>query len=75
MIQDKRLLGGVAGAVLLAAVGGFTVARCTSDTPAATAETAAKSDEAKADGPADTIAMSAAAIKDAGVVTETITAG
>ncbi|MDF0490504.1 efflux RND transporter periplasmic adaptor subunit [Sphingomonas sp. H39-1-10] len=75
MIQDKRLLGGVAGAVLLAAVGGFTVARCTSDTPAATAETAAKSDEANADAPADTITISAAAIKDAGVVTETITAG
>lgn len=75
MIQDKRLLGGVAGAVLLAAVGGFTVARCTSDTPAAIAETAAKSDEAKADAPADTITMTAAAIKDAGVITETITAG
>lgn len=75
MIQDKRLLAGVAGAVLLAAVGGFTVARCTSDTPAATAETPAKSDETKADGPADTITMTAAAIKDAGVVTETITAG
>ncbi|MCI1271483.1 MAG: efflux RND transporter periplasmic adaptor subunit [Sphingobium sp.] len=75
MIQDKRLLGGVAGAVLFAAVGGFTVARCTSDTPAATTETAAKGDEAQADAPADTITMTAAAIKDAGVVTETITAG
>lgn len=75
MIQDKRLLGGVAGAVLFAAVGGFTVARCTSDTPAATTETAAKGNEAQADAPADTITMTAAAIKDAGVVTETITAG
>lgn len=75
MIQDKRLLGGVAGAVLFAAVGGFTVARCTSDTPAATTETAAKGDEAQADAPVDTITMTAAAIKDAGVVTETITAG
>src|SRR3546814_18097282 len=27
--QDKRLLGGVAGAVLLAAIGGFSVARYT----------------------------------------------
>lgn len=75
MIQDKRLLGGVAGAVLLAAVGGFSVARCTSDTPPATTENAAKSDEAEGDTPADTITMTAAAIKDAGVVTETITAG
>lgn len=75
MIQDKRLLGGVAGAVLFAAVGGFTVARCTSDTPATTTETAAKSEKAEADAPADTITMTAAAIKDAGVVTETITAG
>ncbi|WP_068075103.1 efflux RND transporter periplasmic adaptor subunit [Novosphingobium lentum] len=75
MIQDKRLLGGVAGAVLFAAVGGFTVARCTSDTPAATTESAAKSDGTKVDATADTITMTAAAIKDAGIVTETITAG
>jgi len=73
--SNKRLLGGVAGAVLFAAVGGFTVARCTSGNPAATTETAAKSEAAEADAPADTITMTASAIKDAGIVTETITAG
>jgi len=37
IVQDKRLLGGVAAAVLVAAAGGFTIARYTADTPAAPA--------------------------------------
>ncbi|KQX19162.1 MULTISPECIES: efflux RND transporter periplasmic adaptor subunit [unclassified Sphingomonas] len=69
--QDKRLFGGVAAAVLVAALGGFSVARCTSDAPPAT-EAEAKPEEAKE---ADTLAMTPTAIKDAGIVTETITAG
>jgi len=75
MIQDKRLLGGVAGAVLLAAVGGFSVARCTSEAPATSADGAATNEQASAETPSDTLVMSAAAIKDSGVVTETISAG
>ena len=72
--QDKRLFGGVAAAVLVAALGGFSVARCTGDSPPAATETATP-EEAKNDASADTLAMTPAAIKDAGVVTETITAG
>jgi cobalt-zinc-cadmium efflux system membrane fusion protein len=75
--QDKRLMGGVAAAVLVAALGGFSVARCTgtgTSAPAATAS-AAKPDETKKAGAADTLAMTPAAIKDAGIVTETISAG
>lgn len=36
MIQDKRLLGGAAAVALVAALGGFGVARCTADKPATT---------------------------------------
>jgi membrane fusion protein, heavy metal efflux system len=75
MIQDKRLFGGVAGAVLLAAVGGFSVARCTSDTPSASTDAAAKSGDSAAEAPTGTLVMTPAAIKDAGVVTEAIAAG
>ena len=73
--QDKRLFGGVAAAVLVAALGGFGVARCTGDTAPTAAETSAKPQEAKDAASADTLVMTPAAIKDAGVVTETITAG
>ncbi|ETI65153.1 metal transporter [Sphingobium sp. C100] len=73
IVQDKRLLGGVAAAVLVAAAGGFTVARCTSDSPPAT-EAAAKPEEAEA-APSDTLAMSAQMIKDTGVATETVNPG
>lgn len=75
MQQDKRLFGGVAAAVLVAALGGFSVARCTGGTPPAATETSAKPKEAKNAASADTLAMTPAAIKDAGIVTETITAG
>lgn len=73
--QDKRLFGGVAAAVLVAALGGFGVARCTGNTPPSATETSAKPEEAKNGASADTLVMTPAAIKDAGVVTETITAG
>ncbi|MBN8847305.1 MULTISPECIES: efflux RND transporter periplasmic adaptor subunit [unclassified Sphingomonas] len=75
--QDKRLLGGVAGAVLLAAVGGFSVARCTSDpsAPGATGNASAPAEEAKAEAPSDTVVMTAERIKNAGVVTETVKSG
>lgn len=67
--NDKRVLGGVAGAVLLAALGGFTVARCTTDT------TPAIEAPAKAEAPADSLTMTADAIKNAGVGTEAVSAG
>ncbi|MHA3795600.1 efflux RND transporter periplasmic adaptor subunit [Sphingomonas sp. YL-JM2C] len=71
--QDKRLLGGVAGAVLLAAVGGFSVARCTSE-PGSSAQTA-KQGANTAETPADSVAISAAAIRDAGIAIEAVKAG
>lgn len=76
ILQDKRLLGGVAAAVLVAAAGGFTVARCTADTPAPATETPAKTEAGASEAaPTETLAMTAAAIKDAGVATETINSG
>ncbi len=69
---DKRLLGGVAGAVLFAGVSGFTIARWTA-APVPSAEEA-KSAEKPAGAP-DSVAMSADAIKNAGIGTETVAAG
>lgn len=73
--QDKRLMGGVAAAVLVAALGGFSVARCTSDSSPTATESPAKPEKAKEAGAPDSLAMTPAAIKSAGIVTETITAG
>lgn len=70
--NDKRLLGGVAGAVLLAAVGGFSVARCTAD-PAALSVPSEKS--AESETPPDSLAMTPDAIREADIVIETIRAG
>jgi len=75
IVQDKRLVGGVAAAVLVAAAGGFTIARYTADTPAApSTEAAAKPGEAEA-APSDTLAMSAEMVKNTGVTTETVNPG
>ena len=72
-LNDRRVLGGVTGAVLLAAVGGFSVARCTADTPTASAP---KADETKKEQAAvDTVAMTGEAIRNAGIVTDTVRAG
>jgi membrane fusion protein, heavy metal efflux system len=77
IVQDKRLLGGVAAAVLVAAAGGFTIARYTADTPAApAAEAAAKPGEADTEAaPGDTLEMSAEMLKNTGVTTETVNPG
>ena len=76
MIEDKRLLGGVAAAVLVAALGGFSVARCTSSPTTATQSADAKGGEPeKPAAPVDTVVMTAQAIKEAGIATETIKAG
>lgn len=81
IVQDKRLLGGVAAAVLVAATGGFTVARWTASAPVAPTSEAAKSDggkpeEAKAEAAPDgALVMSAEMIKGTGITTETVDAG
>ncbi|NNM77709.1 efflux RND transporter periplasmic adaptor subunit [Sphingomonas sp. ID1715] len=73
--DDKRLLGGVAAAVLVAAAGGFTVARWTMDAPT-TAETAqTDAPEEKAEAAPNAVTMSPAAIQDAGIATEAINPG
>lgn len=70
--QDKRLLGSIAGAILLAAVSGFTIARCTADpAPADTAEKAEPESEALP----DSLAMTDEAIRQAEIGVETIGAG
>lgn len=71
--NDKRVLGGVAGAVLLSGVGGFTIARMTADTPPV-AQNATSAEKAEA-SPIDTVVMAPEAIKSAGIATETISAG
>lgn len=74
--QDKRLLGGVAAAVLVAAAGGFTVARWTTDTPVAPATEGGKTEAAEPEAaPSDTLVMSAEMMKSAGVATETVNPG
>ncbi len=70
--QDKRLFGGVAGAVLLAALGGFSVARCTADR-APTPPQAEAPQEAEA--PGDSVAMTSETTGAAGIQVETVRAG
>ncbi|MBO9712188.1 efflux RND transporter periplasmic adaptor subunit [Sphingomonas sp.] len=69
--HDKRLLGGAAGAVLLAAVGGFALARCTATPPAEEAAT----EPGKAEAPADTVVMAEGAVRSAGIGVEAVNAG
>lgn len=80
ILQDKRRLGGVAAAVLVAAASGFTVARCTSNTPRPAAEISASPQKGSEKGagekaPSDSLTMTASAMKNAGVVTEPVSAG
>lgn len=70
--NDKRVVfGGIAAAALIAGLGGFTVARMTSEAPKA--ETPAR---AGSDGAApDTVAMYSSAIASSGIELETVSAG
>jgi cobalt-zinc-cadmium efflux system membrane fusion protein len=70
--QDKRLLGGVTGAILLAAIGGFSVARCTADPATAPSTEAAPEAEA---APADSLTMTPQAAQAAGILVQKISAG
>lgn len=71
--HDKRLMGGVAAAVLVAALGGFSVARCTSEQPTPATEAPSQAEAPAA--PADSIAMTLAGIEKAGIVTQTVRPG
>ena len=67
--RDKRLLGTVAGAIALAAVTGFGVARCTADT--ASAPPAETGDEANSEALPDGLVITPEAIKAAQIGVET----
>jgi cobalt-zinc-cadmium efflux system membrane fusion protein len=68
--DNRRLFGGVALAVLLAAGGGFGLAKCTSKPAAPAAE--AKAPKAESD---PGLSMTAEAIHSAGVIVQPVTAG
>ncbi len=70
-LDNRRLFGGAAVAVVLAAAGGFGLAKCTSSPPTPAAA-AAKPAEARAE---PTLAMSEAAITAAGVIVQPVSAG
>ncbi|MBI0477081.1 efflux RND transporter periplasmic adaptor subunit [Sphingomonas sp. MA1305] len=74
--QNPRLLGGAAAIALVAAIGGFSVAKCSGDSPATT-ETAAGNAAAPApqEKAPDTVAMTAQAIEQAGIATDVVRAG
>lgn len=77
LVRDRRVAGGIAAAVVAAAIGGFAVAKYTTDKqPAASTEAVADpSKEAAEKKPSDALSMSAQMVKDAGITTEVIAAG
>src|SRR3546814_11578405 len=76
MMNDKRLLGGAAAVAIVAALGGFGIARWTASEPAATeAASGNAAAPAEAEKTPDTVTMTAQAIQQAGISTETIHPG
>ncbi|MBU0774191.1 MAG: efflux RND transporter periplasmic adaptor subunit [Alphaproteobacteria bacterium] len=76
MMNDKRLIGGVAAVAIVAALGGFGIARWTEDEPAATeAANGAATAPVEEDKVPDTVTMTAQAVQQAGIATETINLG
>lgn len=69
---NSRLLGGAAAIALVAAAGGFGIARLTNGEPTAPTTEAAEEHEEES---SDTVEITAAAIKDAGIATETVGGG
>ena len=67
--MDKHLIGAVAGAIAFAAIGGFTVARCTAES--SVSQTPPVEEETGHDG----LTLSTAAIRDAGIRTMKVGAG
>ena len=76
MMNDKRLLGGAAAVAIVAALGGFGIARWTANEPAATevasGNAASPAEEEKTP---DTVAMTAQSVQQASIATETINPG
>ncbi|RAP62276.1 efflux transporter periplasmic adaptor subunit [Achromobacter sp. HZ01] len=73
---DKRLIRSVIGAVLLAGAGGFALARYTAPAAAVAGSAPAAAAAAAAEPvPADSLAMSEEAIREAGITTEVLRAG
>ncbi len=76
MMNDKRLIGGVAAVAIVAALGGFGIARWTEDEPAATeAANGTATAPVEEDKVPDTVTMTAQAVQQAGIATETINLG
>lgn len=73
--NDKRVLGGAAAAVLVAGVGGFTLARMTADTAPAPIENTTAPAEAEAPAEKGVVTMTADAIKSAGIASESVQPG
>ncbi|WEK46347.1 MAG: efflux RND transporter periplasmic adaptor subunit [Candidatus Andeanibacterium colombiense] len=71
IIEDKRILVGVAGAIILAAGSGYLVARWTADAPAATGE----ADEATEAPLGGALVLTADQVRDAGIMVEAIRPG
>ena len=76
MINDKRLIGGGAAVAIVAALGGFGIARWTANEPAAT-EVASGNDAVptEAEKAPDSVTMTAQAVQQANIATETINPG
>lgn len=76
MMMDKRLLGGGAAVAIVAALGGYGIARWTGNEPAATeAASGNAAAPAKEEKAPDTVAMTPQAVQQAGIATETINPG
>lgn len=73
MQYDKRLVGGVTAGLLVAAAGGFAVARYTASTPGATTSQPEKREAAEA--PANAVEITPARAKEAGIMVEPVGAG
>ena len=77
LVRGKRARGGIAAVVVAAAIGGFAVAKYTTDgQPAASTDAAVNlSGQAVEKTPSDALSMSDQMIKDIGVATEVIASG
>ncbi|WP_454688206.1 efflux RND transporter periplasmic adaptor subunit [Achromobacter aloeverae] len=74
---DKRLVGGVAGAILIAGasgLGGYGIARYTAVQPTSATQKPG-SEKPQESAPLDSVTMNVEAIREAGIMTETVRAG
>ena len=75
IIENKRLIGVSTAAIVVAALGGFAVARCTTERAQVPATSARSAAESEPEAPTDRVAMAQAAITEAGIVTEAVSGG